>query len=63
MRDVRAVIDAHPGAAPLEVRWNGADGTRARLRSASLKLSPASAALLELRALLGPEHVHLVRGN
>ena len=63
MRDVRAVIDAHPGAAPLEVCWNGADGSRARLRSASLKLSPASAALLELRALLGPEHVHLVRGN
>ncbi|MFI5231242.1 MAG: DNA polymerase III subunit alpha [Gemmatimonadales bacterium] len=63
MRDVRAVVDAHPGAAPLEVCWNGTDGTRARLRSASLKLSPASAALLELRALLGPEHVHLVRGN
>ncbi|MGH7330341.1 MAG: OB-fold nucleic acid binding domain-containing protein, partial [Polyangiaceae bacterium] len=63
MRDVRAVVDAHPGAAPLEVCWNGADGSRARLRSASLKLSPASAALLELRALLGPEHVHLVRGN
>lgn len=63
MRDVRAVVEAHPGAAPLEVCWNGADGSRARLRSASLKLSPASAALLELRALLGPEHVHLVRGN
>jgi DNA polymerase-3 subunit alpha len=63
MRDVRAVVDAHPGSAPLEVCWNGADGSRARLRSASLKLSPASAALLELRALLGPEHVHLVRGN
>ena len=63
MRDVRAVVDAHPGAAPLEVCWNGADGSRARLRSASLKLSPASAALLELRALLGPERVHLVRGS
>ncbi|HEV8411309.1 MAG TPA: DNA polymerase III subunit alpha, partial [Gemmatimonadaceae bacterium] len=63
MQDVRAVIDAHPGSAPLEVSWNGADGTRARLRSASLKLSPASAALLELRALLGPERVHLVRGG
>jgi DNA polymerase-3 subunit alpha len=63
MRDVRAVIDAHPGSAPLEVCWNGTDGSRARLRSASLKLSPASAALLELRALLGTERVHLVRGN
>jgi DNA polymerase-3 subunit alpha len=63
MRDVRAVVDAHPGSAPLEVSWNGTDGTRARLRSASLKLSPASAALLELRALLGTERVHLVRGG
>jgi DNA polymerase-3 subunit alpha len=63
MRDVRAVVDAHPGSAPLEVCWNGADGSHAKLRSASLKLSPASAALLELRALLGPERVHLVRGS
>jgi len=63
MRDVRAVVDAHPGSAPLEVCWNGTDGSRAKLRSASLKLSPASAALLELRALLGPERVHLVRGS
>jgi DNA polymerase-3 subunit alpha len=63
MRDVRAVVDAHPGAAPIEVRWSGSDGSHATLRSASLKLSPASAALLELRALLGPERVRLVRGS
>ncbi|HVT40219.1 MAG TPA: DNA polymerase III subunit alpha [Gemmatimonadaceae bacterium] len=63
MRDVRAVVEAHPGAAPIEVRWNGKDGSRAMLRSASLKLSPASAALLELRALLGAERVRLVRGS
>ena len=63
MRDVRAVVEAHPGSAPLEVRWNATDGTRATLRSASLTLSPASPALLELRALLGPERVRLVRGN
>ena len=63
MRDVRAVVDAHPGAAPIEVRWSAVDGSRATWRSASLKLSPASAALLELRALLGTERVRLVRGN
>jgi DNA polymerase-3 subunit alpha len=63
IRDVRAVVDAHPGSAPLEVLWSGTDGSRARWRSASLKLSPASAALLELRALLGPERVRLVRGG
>ncbi|MDA1082195.1 MAG: DNA polymerase III subunit alpha [Gemmatimonadetes bacterium] len=61
--DIRAVVEAHPGAAPLEVRWLGADGARARLRSASLTVSPASNALLELRALLGAERVQLVRGS
>jgi len=62
MRDIRSVVDAHPGSAPLEVQWSGRDGSRARWRSASLKLSPASAALLELRALVGSERVRLVRG-
>jgi hypothetical protein len=63
MQDVKAVVEAHPGSAPLEVRWNGTDGSQATWRSASLKVSPASAALLELRALLGPERVRLVRGS
>jgi DNA polymerase III subunit alpha len=63
MRDVRAVADAHPGAAPLELRWRGPDGSPARLRSASLRLSTAGPALLELRALLGTERVRLVRGS
>jgi DNA polymerase-3 subunit alpha len=63
MQDVKAVCESHPGSAPLEVRWNGSVGSRATWRSASLTLSPASAALLELRALLGPERVRLVRGS
>ena len=63
MRDVRAVADAHPGSAALELRWRGRDGSPARLRSASLKLSTAGPALVELRALLGPERVRLVRGG
>ncbi|WKW11273.1 DNA polymerase III subunit alpha [Pseudogemmatithrix spongiicola] len=63
MQDVRAVADAHPGSAPLELRWKGPDGSPARLRSSSLKLSTAGPALLELRALLGPERVRLVRGS
>ena len=63
IQDVRAVAEAHPGSAPLEVRWAGADGQRAHWRSASVKLSPASATLLELRALLGTERVRLVRGS
>ncbi len=63
MRDVRAVADAHPGAAPLELRWRSTDGSPARMRSTSLKLSTAGPALKELRALLGAERVRLVRGS
>ncbi|MFN8571819.1 MAG: DNA polymerase III subunit alpha [Gemmatimonadaceae bacterium] len=63
MTDVRTVIEAHPGAAPVEVRWTEADGSRVRLRSRSLKLAATSAALGELRALLGNERVRLVRGG
>jgi DNA polymerase-3 subunit alpha len=67
MADVRAVIDAHAtshtGAPPLELRWSDGNGTRARLKSRSLKLAATQAALTDLRALLGPERVRLVRGS
>jgi len=63
MRDIRAVAVAHPGSAPLELRWKGPDGSPTRLRSSSLKLSTAGPALLELRSLLGAERVRLVRGS
>jgi len=60
-KDVRAVLDAHPGSAPVEVRWNDQTGSSARLRSRSLKVAANGAALAELRALLGPARVKLVR--
>jgi DNA polymerase-3 subunit alpha len=64
---VRAVIDAHAtahsGAPPLELRWNDGNGTRARLKSRSLRLAATQAALTDLRALLGNERVRLVRGS
>jgi DNA polymerase-3 subunit alpha len=60
-RDVRAVLDAHPGSAPVEVRWRDAGGGTARLRSRSLKVAANGAALTELRALLGAGRVRLVR--
>jgi len=62
MRDIRAVAEAHPGSAPLELRWKGRDGVPARLRS-SLRLSAGGPALTELRALLGDDRVKLVRGG
>ena len=63
MDDVRAVIEAHHGSTPLELRWSDGNGSRARLRSRSLKLAATGAALTELRALLGHERVRLVRGS
>ncbi len=67
MQDVRAVVEtyatSHAAAPPLELRWNDGNGTRARLRSRTLRLSATQAALTDLRALLGAERVRLVRGN
>ena len=67
LSDVRAVIDAHAtphsGAPPLELRWSDGNGSRARLKSRSLRLAATQAALTDLRALLGNERVRLVRGS
>jgi DNA polymerase-3 subunit alpha len=67
MGDVRAVIDAHAtphsGAPPLELSWKDGNGTRARLKSRTLRLAATQAALTDLRALLGNERVRLVRGS
>jgi DNA polymerase-3 subunit alpha len=62
MDDVRAVAEAHPGTAPLELRWSDGNGGAARFRSRTLTLAANNAALAELRALLGQERVKLVRG-
>jgi DNA polymerase-3 subunit alpha len=67
MRDVRAVVDshatAHASSPLLEVQWSDESGTRARLRSRSLRIAASQAALTDLRALLGAERVRLVRGS
>ena len=67
MDDVRAVVKthatAHESSPPLEVLWNDGKGSRARLRSRSLKIAASQAALTDLRALLGAERVRLVRGS
>ena len=67
MRDIRQVIDAHPGSAPIEVRWTDAalagDGLAVRFRSRSLSVAASPAALHDLRALLGDDQVKLERSN
>src|SRR5690606_38620531 len=47
LKDVRAVVDAHPGSAPLELHWSDGNGSPARFRSRSLTLSANTAALTE----------------
>ena len=63
MADVRSVVHAFPGTAPLEIRWQDGTGARARLRSKSLTLAADSAALKELRSLLGEDRVRVVLGT
>jgi len=63
MRDVREAVEVHAGSAPLELRWNDGNGTSARLRSRTLRIAVTNAALNELRSLLGPDRVRLVRGS
>ena len=64
MDDVRQVAEAHPGTAPLELRWRDpAGGPGARFRSRSLTIAASGPALTELRNLLGAERVKLVRGG
>ena len=63
MRDVHDVVHAHPGSAPLEIRWSDGVGAPARWRSRTLKLSADGMALKELRSLLGDERVSVVLGT
>ena len=63
LHDVREMVDAHAGSAPIELRWNDGNGMSARLRSRSLRIAVTNAALHDLRALLGTERVRLVRGS
>ena len=65
--DVRAVVathaTTHASAPPLELQWSDGSGSRARFRSRSLRIPASQAVLNDLRALLGDEHVRLVRGS
>jgi DNA polymerase III subunit alpha len=60
MTDVRAVVEANPGSALLEMRWSDGNGTRVRFRSRSHAVS-ATATLSGLREILGENRVRLER--
>jgi len=61
MDDVRAIVDLHPGSAPLELRWSENGGKPVRFRSKSLSVEASPVILSDLRALLGVDCVRLVR--
>jgi DNA polymerase-3 subunit alpha len=61
--DVRELLEAHPGAAAVEVTWSDGNGTRVRFRSRRHRVAVSAASLGALRALLGSERVRLVRGG
>jgi DNA polymerase-3 subunit alpha len=60
-RAVAALCAAHPGPAPVLVKWEDGEGKGTGLRSRSLKVDPADDLLAALRDVLGPDRVHLVR--
>src|SRR5947208_3186240 len=61
-RAVAALCAAHPGPAPVLVEWQEEHGNGGgRFRSRSLRVDAADDLVVALRALLGPDHVHLVR--
>src|SRR5881296_3808945 len=72
-RAAAALCAAHPGPAPVLVEWEEEHGNGesvpglapgagvTRLRSRSLRVDAADDLVVALRALLGPDHVHLVR--
>ena len=62
--EAMAAFRAHPGTAPLFVRWahvNGKGVEELRLRSRSLTVAPTDGLMATLRELFGAEHVRLVR--
>jgi DNA polymerase-3 subunit alpha len=62
-RALAALCAAHPGPAPVFVRWSDGNGVTARLRSQRLRVELDEPLLEGLRQLLGPDRVHLVRAK
>ena len=61
MDDVRVTLEAHPGSAPLELRWQEDGSTPVRFRARALTVAASPIVLSDLRALLGNDRVRLVR--
>jgi len=62
-RGVAALCSAHPGPAPVFVEWSDGNGTVARLRSKSIRVSLDDEFLNALRELVGANQVRLVKAR
>lgn len=62
-RTLAALCAAHPGPAPVFVRWSDGNGVTARLRAQRLRVDLSEPLLEDLRQILGPDQVHLVRAK
>ncbi len=60
-RKVRAVIQAHPGRAPVELLLDEGNGSSPRLRSRSLRVNPQPEALEGLKELFGQGRIRVRR--
>ncbi len=58
-----ALCTAHPGPAPVFVRWADGNGARARFRARRVQVDLSDALLEALRDLLGPDHVRLTKAR
>jgi DNA polymerase-3 subunit alpha len=62
-RAAAALCAAHPGPAPVFVRWSDGNGVNARLRAQRLRVELDDTLLDDLRHLVGADHVRLVRAK
>lgn len=62
-RAVAALCASHPGPAPVFVEWGDGNGTTARFRARRLRVALDDELLEELRRMLGPDRVRLVRAR
>jgi DNA polymerase-3 subunit alpha len=60
-RAVKALCAAHPGSAPVFVRWSDGNGVTAELRARRLAVALDDEFLKALREILGTDCVHLVK--
>jgi DNA polymerase-3 subunit alpha len=62
-RAMKALCAAHPGEAPVFVRWTDGNGSTAQLRARRLTVALNEDFLRALRELLGSNHVRLVKAR